>query len=94
MEVTNRRPSEREEHRAHTSREELVERLVQAVPADGTAEPLAGLRLIRHSAPPPLDESIFRTAWLPGTDREAVAVERPRPTERAAGPVQLPFDGW
>jgi hypothetical protein len=44
--------------------------------------------------PPPLDQSIFSTAWLPGTDREAVVVEHPRLTERSAGPVQLPFDGW
>ncbi len=44
--------------------------------------------------PPPLDESIFSTAWLPGTDREAVAGEGSHLTERGAGPVQLPFDGW
>ncbi len=44
--------------------------------------------------PPPLDESIFNTAWLPGMDREAVAGERSQRTERPAGPVQLPFDGW
>ena len=44
--------------------------------------------------PPPLDDSIFSTAWLPGTDGEAAAGEHPPPTERAAGPVQLPFDGW
>ena len=45
--------------------------------------------------PPPLDESIFSTAWLPGTNRDAAGVERPRSSddERAAGPVQLAFDG-
>jgi len=53
MESTNLRPSERDEHRTHTSRAELVERLGQAVPDDGAAEPLAGLRLIRHAAPTP-----------------------------------------
>ena len=46
--------------------------------------------------PPPLDESIFSTAWLSGSTREAVAMERPRTSDqgRAAGPIQLPFDGW
>lgn len=46
--------------------------------------------------PPPLDESIFSTAWLPGTTRDAVVMERARPIahEQASEPVQLPFEGW
>jgi hypothetical protein len=53
-------------------------------------------RLDVDQQPPPLDESIFSTSWLPGTNRDAVVVERARPIahERASGPVQLPFDGW
>ena len=37
--------------RAQAAREELAERLARAVPADGTVEPLKGLRLNRASAP-------------------------------------------
>ncbi len=45
---------------------------------------------------PPLDESIFSTAWLPGANGDAGTVERPRPSDhaRTAGPVQLSFDEW
>ena len=52
--------------------------------------------LVEGQEPPPLDESIFSTAWLPGTTRDAVVMERARPIahEQASGPVQLPFDGW
>jgi hypothetical protein len=35
MEATNRWPSERMLHRAHASRDELVERIAQAVRGDG-----------------------------------------------------------
>ena len=51
---------------------------------------------LEEGQPPPLDESIFSTAWLPGTNRDGRAVEhtRPRDHEQAAGPVQLSFDGW
>jgi len=45
MDETNRQPSERAVLRAYISRAELAERLVPAVPADGAAEPLPGLRL-------------------------------------------------
>jgi AraC-like DNA-binding protein len=51
MDSMNHQPSEREVHRAHASRDELVERLARAIRDDGTAEPLAGLRLRRASAP-------------------------------------------
>jgi len=54
MKSIPRRQAEREVHQAHASREELVERLRQAVPDDGTAEPLAGLTLIRQCSPTPL----------------------------------------
>ncbi len=51
MDSTNPQPSEREVHRAHASREELVERLARAIRDDGTVEPLEGLRLRRASSP-------------------------------------------
>lgn len=63
MEGTNRRPVEREEQRAHASREELVDRLMQAVPGDGIAEPLAGLALRRGSAPTPLGHGTSAPAF-------------------------------
>jgi len=63
MESTNCGPSEGEEHRAHASREELVKRLARAVPDDGTAEPLAGLRLVRQSSPTPLGHGTSSPAF-------------------------------
>jgi AraC-like DNA-binding protein len=41
---------ERKAHRAQASRDELVERIAQAVPRDGRAEPLKGLQLHRESS--------------------------------------------
>jgi AraC-like DNA-binding protein len=55
---TNRWPSEREVQRAQASREELVERLARAIRGDGTAEPLAGLRLRRASSPTGLGHGV------------------------------------
>ncbi len=46
------------EQRAHASRAELVKRLARAVPAYGTAEPLAGLLLRRAAAPMELGHSV------------------------------------
>ena len=63
MESTNCGPSEGEEHRAHASREELVTRLARAVPDDGTAEPLAGLRLVRQASPTPLGHGTSAPAF-------------------------------
>jgi hypothetical protein len=37
---------------------------------------------LEEGQPPPLDESIFSTTWLPETDRDALAVEHPRPRSR------------
>jgi AraC-like DNA-binding protein len=42
---------EREEHRAQTSRDELVELIARALPEDGTFEPLNGLHLHRSASP-------------------------------------------
>ena len=51
MDVTNHQPSEREGAWARANREELVERLGQAVRRDGRIYPLNGLMLRRESAP-------------------------------------------
>jgi AraC-like DNA-binding protein len=58
MDSTNRWLSEREVQRAQASREELVERLAQAIRDDGTAEPVAGLRLRRASSPTGLGHGV------------------------------------
>lgn len=42
---------QREKHRVEANREELVERIAQAVHKDGPVEPLKGVRLYRLSAP-------------------------------------------
>ncbi len=42
MKVINHQQSEREVQRMQASREELVERIAQAIPEDGTASPLQG----------------------------------------------------
>jgi AraC-like DNA-binding protein len=58
MPSTNGQQSAREMQRAQASREELVERLAQAIREDGTAEPLPGLRLRRASAPSGLGHGV------------------------------------
>ncbi len=56
--MRNSTPSAREAQQARASRVELVERLAQAIHEDGTAEPLAGLRLRRASAPSGLGHGV------------------------------------
>jgi len=51
MDVIDQRPSEREAVLLQTSREELVERIGRTMRQDGSAQPLPGLHLYRHSLP-------------------------------------------
>jgi len=51
MDVMNHQQAEREAQRVQANREELVERTRRALRADGTAQPLQGLHLYRHSFP-------------------------------------------
>ncbi len=51
MDVINHQQTEREAQRVQANREELVERIARAMRADGTAQPLQGLHLYRHSLP-------------------------------------------
>ncbi|MFL5666124.1 MAG: AraC family transcriptional regulator N-terminal domain-containing protein [Ktedonobacteraceae bacterium] len=51
MDVINHQQAEREAVLLQAYREELVERIAQAMRADGTAQPLPGLHLYRHSLP-------------------------------------------
>ncbi len=47
----NQKPSEREAEWMQANREELVERIARAIRKDGTAQPIQGLHLYRHSFP-------------------------------------------
>jgi tetratricopeptide (TPR) repeat protein len=51
MDVITHQPAEREAQRVQANREELVERFARAIRQDGTAQPLPGLHLYRHSFP-------------------------------------------
>src|SRR5438477_9781870 len=51
MDVINQMQAEREAQRVQGNREELVERIAQAVREDGTVQPLKGLYLSRVSSP-------------------------------------------
>lgn len=63
MDSTNRRQSEREVQMVQARRDELVERIARAVREDGTAEPLAGLRLRRASSPTKLGHGVSDAAF-------------------------------
>ena len=51
MHVMIHQPAAREAERMQANREELVERVARAMRKDGTAQPLPGLHLHRHSVP-------------------------------------------
>ncbi len=51
MDVMIHQPVEREVQRIQANREELLERIGRAIHEDGTAQPLQGLHLYRHSVP-------------------------------------------
>src|SRR5215212_12166981 len=63
MDTPHSLTSEREAHKAQANRAELIERLMQVLPEDGTAEPLEGLLLNRASAPTRLEHSVFFPAF-------------------------------
>jgi len=51
LDVPTHPQADREAQRVYANREELVERIGRAIRADGTAQPLPGLHLYRHSVP-------------------------------------------
>src|SRR5437764_14324768 len=51
MDVITQKPPEREAERMQAHREELVERIGQAIREDGTVQPLKGLHLSRSCLP-------------------------------------------
>jgi AraC-like DNA-binding protein len=62
MEAADHQQAAQEERQAEASRAELAERIARAVRDDGTAEPLAGLRLRRASAPTELGYGVSESA--------------------------------
>ncbi|HEX2194668.1 MAG TPA: AraC family transcriptional regulator [Candidatus Limnocylindria bacterium] len=62
MDSAHRQQAAHEVSGVQASREELAERIARAIPADGTAEPLAGLRLRRASAPTELGYGVSESA--------------------------------
>lgn len=66
MDLMDRPRSERGEYRAQAARDELIERVVRAVPEDGAVEAPGnngGLRLLRASAPTPKDHGVSSPAF-------------------------------
>lgn len=52
MDRTNNQQDERDAQRMQANREELVEQITRAIPADGSIQPLPGLHLHRRSSSP------------------------------------------
>src|SRR5215204_6965489 len=63
MESMNHPQTEREVRMAQARRQELVERLVRAVPENGDAEAPGGLRLLRRSSRTPKDHGVSSPAF-------------------------------
>ena len=63
MDVTNGQQAEREAQRMQANREELVERIMQAVPEDGPSQPLEGIHLYRSCLPLDQVHSIVKPSF-------------------------------
>lgn len=63
MDSMNPQQAEAEAHRAQSNRGELIERITQAVRADGSVEALSGLRLNRASSPTELVHGVSDPAF-------------------------------
>ena len=63
MDLMNHPHSERAVRMAQAGREELLERVVRAVGEDGAVEAPGGLRLLRQSAPTPMDHGVSFPAF-------------------------------
>ena len=63
MNFMNHRQTKREAQRMHSNREELVERMGQALPEDGSLEPVPGLFLSRSSKPIESVSSVHQPAF-------------------------------
>ncbi len=63
MDSMNSHQAEREAQRAQVNREELVERMARACPADGPTQPLDGVLLFRSSSPTELNPTLSDPAF-------------------------------
>lgn len=63
MDADNRNQKQYEERRLRTNREELVERIMKALPEDGLIEPLQGLHLGRLSTPSERIHSVLEPSF-------------------------------
>ena len=59
----NQREAKREAQRMQSNREELVERMAQALPEDGTLDAFPGFRLARSSKPTEPVRSVYQPAF-------------------------------
>ncbi|HZS03480.1 MAG TPA: AraC family transcriptional regulator [Blastocatellia bacterium] len=59
----NQKEAKREEQRTQSNREELVERIAQALPEDGTLDAFPGFRLARSSRPTEPIHSMYQPAF-------------------------------
>src|SRR6185503_11346017 len=59
----NQREAKREEQRTQSNREELVERIAHALPADGTLDVSPSFRLARSSRPTEPIHSLYQPAF-------------------------------
>lgn len=97
MDAMRHAPSESEARMAHVSREELVERLGRVIVADGTVDPLPGLRLRRAAAPTELAPGVAYPSLLPR--RTSVGISCPvgsrigTSVEASAGVLVRPTPG-
>src|SRR2546423_11296793 len=81
MNVMIQQPAAHETERMQANREELVGRIARAMRQDGTAQPLPGLHLHRHSVPMARVHGVVkpsRCAAAPGS-KEAFLAESPYP---------------
>ena len=95
----NQRTREREEQRARAGKEELVECVAQAMPEDGTANPVQGLHLQRNSSPMVSVHGLYGPALCmiaQGSKEVLVGDDRYRydPAHYLLITVELPVVSW
>ena len=96
MDVIDHQQAEREAQRVQANREELVERIARAMREDGTAQPLQGLHLYRHSWPLELVQGVVEPSLCvtaQGSKEVLLGESRYRydPSQYLLVPVELPY---
>ncbi|TMD59973.1 MAG: AraC family transcriptional regulator, partial [Chloroflexi bacterium] len=96
MDVMNHQQAQREAQLMQANREELVERIAWAMREDGTAQPLLGLHLYRHSWPLELVQGVVEPSLCVTAQgsKEVLLGEscyRYDPSQYLLVPVELPY---